>query len=145
MQKNQVILGCIEQVAFPSLSIETVFAKIDTGAYSGALHCNLIEIHVKHGKKVLRFQPVHSDAPIIEAEDYRATWVTSSNGHRHKRYIIDTDIIIQGKQYTISIGLANRKEMKIDALIGRRFIRNNSMLVDVSINKELDEDGGGKE
>lgn len=145
MEKNQVTLGCIEQVAFPGLSIETVFAKIDTGAYSGALHCQVIETHVKNGQKILRFQPIHDKAPFVETSDYRATWVTSSNGHRHKRYIINTDIVIQGKEYTISIGLADRKEMRIDALIGRRFLRSNNMLVDVRINQELDEDGGGKE
>ncbi len=145
MDKNRVTLGCIEQVAFPALGIDTVFAKIDTGAYSGALHCQTVETHTVDGQKVLRFQPVHERASVVETSDYQSVWVTSSNGHKHKRYIISTPVVVRGKEYMMNIGLADRKEMKIDALIGRRFIRNNNMLVDVTINQELDDDGGGKE
>lgn len=145
MQHNDVTVGCLEQTAFPALLIDEVIAKIDTGAYSGALHCHSIEVVDRDGVSTLRFQPIHNEAEFIEATEFKSVSVTSSNGHTSKRYIIETDVIIQGTQYTISIGLTDRTDMKVDVLIGRRFLRKNNMIVDVRIGAEFDEDGGGKE
>lgn len=145
MQKGEDIVGCIEQVSFPAFSSSTVLAKIDTGAYSGALHCESIKRVRRGGKLVLRFRPFDTKSEIVETDQYKATYVTSSNGHRHRRYIIETDILIKGRKHPILIGLSNRKDMKMDVLIGRRFLRKNNLLVDVRLNAELDEDGGGKE
>ena len=140
-----MIVGCLEQVAFPSLKIDEVMAKIDTGAYSGALHCHFYEMVERDGQSILRFQPIHENSEIIETADYKTAYVTSSSGHRDKRYIIETDVLIHGKRYTMSIGLTDRTDLKMDVLIGRRFLRKNNMLVDVRIGAEFDEDGGGKE
>lgn len=145
MQHNDVTVGCLEQVAFPALLIDEVIAKIDTGAYSGALHCHSIELVDRGGISTLRFQPIHNEAEFVEMTQFKSANVTSSNGHTSKRYIIETDVIIQGKQYTMSIGLTDRTDMKVDVLIGRRFLRKNNMIVDVRIGAEFDEDGGGKE
>ncbi|UTX51496.1 RimK/LysX family protein [Candidatus Saccharibacteria bacterium TM7i] len=145
MQEETVIIGCLEQVAFPALLIDEVMAKIDTGAYSGALHCNKIDVIDRDGVRTLRYQPIHESSEFIETQDFVSTHVTSSNGQRHKRYIIETPILIRGKQYTMRIGLTDRSDMKIDVLIGRRFLRKNNMIVDVRIGAEFDEDGGGKE
>lgn len=145
MQHNDVTVGCLEQTAFPALLIDEVIAKIDTGAYSGALHCHSIEVVDRDGVSTLRFQPIHNEAEFIEVTEFKSVSVTSSNGHTSKRYIIETDVIIQGTQYTISIGLTDRTDMKVDVLIGRRFLRKNNMIVDVRIGAEFDEDGGGKE
>ncbi len=146
MQKDsQTILGCIEQIAFPELGIDTVYAKIDTGAYSGALHCYDLKVMRRKTGKVLRFRPVNKTAPLIEVSDFRKTFVRSASGHQMKRYIIDTEVIIQGKEYKMSIGLADRVDMRMDVLVGRRFLRKYDMLVDVRRNAELDVDGGGKD
>lgn len=145
MQHNDVTVGCLEQVAFPALFIDEVIAKIDTGAYSGALHCHSMELVDRDGVSVLRFQPIHNEAKFVETAQFKSANVTSSNGHTSRRYIIETDVIIQGEQYTMSIGLTDRTDMKVDVLIGRRFLRKNNMIVDVRIGAEFDEDGGGKE
>ncbi len=145
MQKDQVIFGCFEHVAFPKLLVDDVFAKIDTGAYSGALHCHEIKVVRRKGKRILRFQPLHAKSAFIETEHFRSAYVTSSSGHRVKRFIIETDVIILDKQYTMRIGLTNRKDMKADALVGRRFLRKNGIVVDVRRNEEFDSDGGGNE
>ncbi|MFZ1301139.1 MAG: RimK/LysX family protein [Candidatus Microsaccharimonas sp.] len=145
MQKTQIIVGSFEQVAFPKLHIDDVFAKIDTGAYSGALHCHEIKVVRRQGKRVLRFQPLHGRSAFVEIDDFKSAYVTSSSGHRVKRYIIETDVIILGKRYTMSIGLTNRKDLKSDALIGRRFLRKHGIIVDVRRNAEFDSDGGGNE
>jgi hypothetical protein len=135
------IFGGFERVSIPILGIENVVAKIDTGAYSGALHCSLIEEGRRtDGKKVLRFIPSDNHSHMIEVDKYFSTYVRSSTGHRVKRYLFDVTILIKEKPYTIRIGLTNRDKMQYEILIGRRFLRKNNIIVDVRRNQELDKE-----
>ncbi|GAC1391217.1 MAG: ATP-dependent zinc protease [Candidatus Saccharimonadales bacterium] len=133
MNASSKIIGTFEKVNFPAFGeAGYVTAKIDTGAYSGALHCTKIsEVDGEQGK-VLRFSPFDHPEVIIIAEEFIVKHVKSSNGHRDKRYFIDTEIIIQGHKYPIILSLADRSEMRSSVLIGRRFLRKNNFLVDVS-------------
>lgn len=137
------LIGCIEHVDFPELGVFGVMAKIDTGAFSGALHCTEIK-RVRRGPeriKVLKFKPVGDDANQREATDFLETYVRSASGHRAKRYVITTVISVEGRNYPIRIGLSDRSDMRRPVLIGRRFLRENDLLVDVHINEELDDEG----
>ena len=40
---SQKIVGTFEKVNFPKFGINNIMAKVDTGAYTGALHCTKIE------------------------------------------------------------------------------------------------------
>ncbi len=143
---KQSVLGIIEPIAFPELGVVEVLAKVDTGAYSGALHCELIEEFVdpKTRKKVLKIVPVDSQYKPVIIEKFATVYTRSSSGHRLRRYLIDTTVVIQGQEYPIRIGITKRTMMNMKVLIGRRFLRNNTMLVDVTRNAELDNDGGRK-
>lgn len=136
-------LGCFEVVSLPGLGVSDQFAKIDSGAYSGALHCSGIKV-VRRGpdkRRILKFTPLGDPDLATETETFLETSVRSASGHLQKRYIIDTEVIIQGSAYPIRIGLSDRSEMKRPILIGRRFLRENNMLVDVRINEEYDDEG----
>ncbi|QQG51018.1 MAG: ATP-dependent zinc protease [Candidatus Saccharibacteria bacterium] len=141
---STTVFGCYEHVSIPQLGIDDTIAKIDTGAYSGALHCTFVKETVREsdGKKVLRFIPVDNHRHATETENYSVVRVRSSTGHEVRRYLITTEINIQGKNYEITIGLSNRRKMKRQVLIGRRFLRQNNILVDVRINQELDTNRG---
>jgi hypothetical protein len=76
-----------------------------------------------------------------ETDMFMQTYVRSATGHRVRRFIIDTTITIQGQDYSIRIGLSDRSDMKRPVLIGRRFLRDNGILVDVRRNQELDDEG----
>lgn len=135
------VFGSFEHVSIPAFGIDNVIAKVDTGAYSGALHCSLIEEDVREdGKKVLRFVPSDNHSHMLEVDKYLRTYVRSSTGHRVRRFLADVEIIIKGKPYTIRIGLTNRAEMQYEILIGRRFLRKNNIIVDVRRNQELDKE-----
>lgn len=137
------IVGCFEAVSLPGLGVQDELAKIDTGAFSGALHCTDIKV-VRRGlirKRILKFAPLGSPELATETDTFIQTYVRSSTGHRIKRYIIDTTVEIQGEQYPIRIGLSDRTDMKRSVLIGRRFLRENNILVDVRINQEHDDEG----
>jgi hypothetical protein len=135
-------VGTVETVSLLSLQVHDVLAKIDTGAYSGALHCTNIRVIKKGGdsKPLLMFTPLGESSLATETSAFSVRHVRSATGHRVKRYIIQTEIIIKSKQYPITIGLSDRSEMKRAVLIGRSFLRENNMLVDVRINQELDDE-----
>lgn len=142
MSSNQIV-GAFELVTLPKLGVRGKQAKIDTGAYSGALHCTDIMI-VRRGlirKRILKFTPLGNPELAAETDTFVKTYVRSATGHRIKRYIIDTTIEIAGKTYPIRIGLADRSDLKRAVLIGRRFLRENNLLVDVRINQEFDDEG----
>jgi hypothetical protein len=145
-QLNPVIVGSFECVSMPELKIKDTIAKVDTGAYSGAVHCSSIRLITRKsdGVKVVRFVPSDNHPHVIETEHYSVIEVKSSNGHTQKRYLIETEIIVKGVSYMVNIGLSNRSTMHHEVLLGRRFLRENNILVDVRINQELDNDSKGK-
>src|SRR6185369_6495863 len=62
------VVGCIETVSLPALGVTGVLAKIDTGAYSGALHCTDIRI-VRRGlirNRYLKFTFFFDDTATTE-------------------------------------------------------------------------------
>lgn len=138
--------GIFEKVSMPDLGIFDVVAKIDTGAYSGAIHCSSIkEVKRKSdGKMILKFKPIDKNSNEVQLEKYRVTRVKSSTGHITKRYLIKTNIIIKDKQYTVRIGLSDRSDMDKQILIGRKFLRKNEILVDVRINKQFEKNHKGE-
>lgn len=143
---QNMVFGAFEYVSFPELNIERVLAKVDTGADSGAVHCTFIEVVKREsdGKEVLRYIPMHSHNTMIETEHFVKAKVRGSTGHRLPRFIIETTIVIDGKEYSIRIGLSDRTDMKTDVLIGRRFLSENNILVDVRINQDLMNEEGAE-
>lgn len=136
------IYGSFECVTLPAFSDHEYIAKVDTGAYSGAIHCTFLE-EVKNdaGHKMLRFKPLRNHH-IVETEHYTRTYVRSSTGHRVKRFLITTKMVIRGQEYSVKIGLSDRKDMQYEILIGRRFLRQHNILIDVRINQNYDKEGG---
>jgi len=60
MQKQKQLIGRREVIAFPELGLFEITAKVDTGAYTTALHCH--DIYEKDG--MLHFKlldPSHPD------------------------------------------------------------------------------------
>ena len=141
MSNEKVTIGSFEHVDLPDLHIFDTIAKVDTGAFSGAVHCSRIEVLDRDGEKILSFTPSNHKDITIETAEFTVGMVRSSTGHQVRRYRIQTTIRIQGKDYPITIGLSDRSSMRYEILIGRRFLREYEMLVDVCKNQELDEDG----
>lgn len=135
------VYGSFEPVVLPAFSDEIFIAKVDTGAYSGAIHCSELKEVVRDGQKALLFKPLTCKKAKV-TKRYSRKHVRSSTGHRVVRYLITTDIIIRGQQYPVKIGLSMRHDMQYEILIGRRFLREHGIIVDVRINQELERDSG---
>jgi hypothetical protein len=123
------ILGRIERVFFPEFkAIGEIDAKIDTGAYTGSLHCT--EIHL--ADEELHFSPFDHPEIEMKTKDFTTGPVRSSNGEEQERFFINTSITIAGKTLPITLTLADRTEMTRDVLIGRRFLAEHGFFVDVN-------------
>ncbi|MGZ6005712.1 MAG: ATP-dependent zinc protease family protein [Candidatus Saccharimonadales bacterium] len=136
MASDKKIIGAFEEVGFPKYGLSDIVAKIDTGAYTGALHCTKIEEDRTKNPKTLRFSPFDHPEVTIKTKNYRSTYIRSSNGDKEKRYVINTEIEFGGQKYPIILSLADRSAMKWPVLIGRRFLRKNRFLVDVHQGKK---------
>jgi hypothetical protein len=128
------LLGWREWVSLPELNITQIKAKIDTGARSSALHAFAIHPYRKGGQRWVMFTihpqqknvdvSIECHAPI---KDRRL--VSDSGGHKQRRYVIETQIILGQSVITAEMTLTNRDSMLFRMLIGRTTI-NNHFIID---------------
>lgn len=135
-------IGRLETVSFPELNLSKLEAKIDTGAYSTALHCHKIWLEEEDGQAVLHFDlldPAHShyQEGTAKANTFSKKNVKSSNGRMEKRYVIKTKIRIGNKIYRADVSLTDRRKMRYPVLIGRKLL-SKRFIVDVSKKNILD-------
>lgn len=133
MTKEKLLIGRREIVDFPELGLKGITAKIDTGAYTTALHCH--DIREENG--VLYFKlldPTHPDYNQQEQifKEYSQKEIKNSFGEIETRYIIKTQIKIGRKRIKSLISLTHRGNMRYPVLIGRKFLKNR-FIVDVSL------------
>lgn len=135
--KEKRIIGRTEEIVFPVLQLEGIEAKIDTGAFSSALHCSLVELIEQDDKKVLHFMLLDPEHPCFNNKDFyfeqfEATTVKNSFGQSEQRYLIQTTVLLFGESIETEFTLCNRGSMKFPVLLGRKFLKNK-FIVDVSL------------
>jgi hypothetical protein len=118
-------IGRSEKIYFPKLNEGLIVGKIDTGAFSAALHVDSIKV-IESGLQVKISNNTYIFHQWSEVE------VKSSNGKSQKRYGIKIKMRLGKKNYRIFVSLTNRKNMKFPLLIGRRFLQENGFIVDVN-------------
>lgn len=126
-----ITLGWREWVGLPGLGIRQIKAKIDTGARTSTLHAFEIEAFEAHGKKSVRFKihPVQRDNDtVIEcvADVIDQRLVSDSGGHREKRWVIRTDIVIGPHTWPAEMTLTGRDDMLFRMLLGRTAMKNRA-------------------
>ena len=133
---KKILIGRLEKIHLPELSLYNLDAKIDTGAYTSSLHCHHINTYKNNELTLVRFFVLDPDHPEYENRPFeipvhKIKSVKSSNGISEERVVIKQKVEIAGKSYTIDLSLTNRVEMKYPLLLGRRFL-NKKFIVDVS-------------
>ena len=128
------MLGWREWVGLPELNIAQIKAKVDTGARSSALHAFAIDPYRKGGQRWVMFaihpRQKYSDVSIechALIKDRRL--VSDSGGHKQRRYVIETQLILGQSVIITEMTLTNRDSMLFRMLIGRTTL-NNRFIVD---------------
>ncbi len=135
-KKEKVLIGRVEYIDFPSLNLHRIEGKIDTGAYSTALHCHKMWVEEVNGVPTLHFDlldPTHPDyqQQVLTTSTFKKKKVKSSNGKKENRYVIKMKITMAGKTYLTDVSLTDRQKMKYPVLVGRKLLQNG-YLIDVS-------------
>jgi len=131
------IIGRREMVDFPELELFEVEAKIDTGAFTSAIHCNNIkEVNLPNGRRAIYFELLDESHPAynhkaFEFTEFSLRNVKSSFGDVQERYVIRTTVIIHGQKIETEFSLSDRSDLKYPVLLGRTLLRKR-FIVDVS-------------
>lgn len=134
--KDKIIIGRFDVIDLPLLDLFQLNAKVDTGAYTSAIHYHHAEIINKDGVQVLHFtlldptHPEYNDKSFYFSK-FRKRVIKNSFGQREERFVIETDIEIFGKVFTTEFSLSNRGNLKFPILLGRKLL-NKGFIVDVS-------------
>lgn len=133
---DQVVVGWREWVALPDLGIDSIKAKIDTGARTSALHGFSLDVATERGVRVARFgvHPIQHDgdtvvwcsAPVIDERNVR-----DSGGRREWRFVIETPLRMGPIERPVELTLTGRDTMLFRMLVGRTALAG--LYVDPSI------------
>lgn len=126
-------IGWKEWVALPELNIREIKAKVDTGACTSALHAEILSIIEYQGEQYIRFKVYHDQSDKIAPKICKAKlvanrFVTSSSGHREKRYVIVTTVIVGKLSFITEITLTDRSPLRFRMLLGRLALRKHFII-----------------
>lgn len=124
MPQSKVIIGSEEWCSFPELQIPYIKARVDSGAKTSALHALNITPFLRNNENWVQFEvnPLQNNTKITkkcEARLIDKRVVKSSSGFREQRYVIQTQLQLGEKIWTIEVTLTNRDSMGFRMLLGR--------------------------
>lgn len=130
------VIGRKEKITLPELGLKSVWAKIDTGAFTSSLHAEKIREEEQDGKRLLKCEilmPGHKNftGKTLAFEEFKQKKVKNSFGQAEVRYLIVTKIKIAGETFAAEFTLSDRSSMKNSILLGRKILRDK-FLVDVN-------------
>lgn len=130
---NKKIIGRLEYISFPDFGIENIEAKVDTGAYTGAVHVSSVELVEKDGGKLLKFRLIDPSHPQYQEKDFFVKdffqkTIRSSNGRSETRFIIPFKFLLGGQEFHSYFSLSKREGMKRPILLGRKNIKKHFLV-----------------
>ncbi|MCI5149351.1 MAG: ATP-dependent zinc protease [Candidatus Electrothrix sp. MAN1_4] len=127
------IIGWREWVKLPTLGIDKIKVKVDSGARSSSIQAVNLKTFDRDGEQWVHFRihprqrssrnTVETEAKILE---FRS--VKSSNGISKIRPVILTDIELLGQIWQVELTLASRDNMGFRMLLGREAFRDRFLV-----------------
>ena len=135
--KKQYRIGRKDKIDLPELDLQNMKAKVDTGAFTSAIHCSDHEEGVDEEGPFIEFVLLDEKHPAYtgkrhKVRDFTKRVIKSSFGDKEKRSIIRTKVVLFGEEFVIEFSLSDRKKMKFPILIGRKFLMKGNFVVEVN-------------
>lgn len=139
-RRMKVVVGRVERVNFPQFDVESVPAKIDTGAYRSSIWAT--DVDEKDGRlSFTLFDPTSEwyTGRYYTTSRYEVVDVENSFGHKQKRYSVFIKIKMGPKIVVTNFTLADRSMKIYPVLIGRKLLKGR-YVVDVAEGEPLDDE-----
>jgi hypothetical protein len=132
-KRDLPVIGWREWVKLPTLGIDKIKVKVDSGARSSSIQAVNLKTFDRDGEQWVHFR-VHpmqrSSVNTVETEakilEFRS--VKSSNGIAKIRPVILTDIELLGQIWQVELTLASRDNMGFRMLLGREAFRDRFLV-----------------
>jgi hypothetical protein len=128
------IIGRREMIHLPEWGGFFIPAKIDTGAFRTAVHCDSYQEKIIDGKPCLEVYftwEEKTNPVVVQFTKFKKRVIKNSFGQTEERYCVRTAIKIGPRTIQSDVTLTNRSGMKYPVLLGRKTI-GKKFLVDVS-------------
>ncbi len=134
-------MGFVEWVVMKDTGLR-MKARLDTGAMTSSLHATDVEEFEKDGEEWVRFRlPLddHNDIDSPENQGIvleferpleRTVLIKRKGASSQKRYVVRMEFCIGGKMHETQFSLTDRSHFTYPALLGRRFMSDDNVLVD---------------
>jgi hypothetical protein len=131
-----LLIGWKEYLDFPEWGVRRVKAKVDTGARTSSLDVARYALERRGGELVARLELAlnrrHPDRRVtVETPVVRLALVTSSDGVREERPVIEAEVRLGPARKRIRLTVADRSRMLFPMLLGREALAG-SFVVDVA-------------
>lgn len=129
----KLLVGWQEWCSLPKLHLPAIKAKIDTGAKTSALHAWDVHPFRRHGLLYVHFivHPLQRNTDLTvrcTAKVIDQRTVMSSGGHKQRRYVISTPVIVGNSLWEIEVTLTNRDTMAFRMLLGRDALKGHAIV-----------------
>lgn len=132
MAKEKLIIGRRDRIDLPDLGIRNISAKVDTGAYTSALHASHVTvINGTPDKLTFRIEGHELEGLEFFTENFSERNIKNSFGQVERRFVIRTSVLIFNQLFETEFSLSDRSGMKHPILLGRKFLRGK-FIADVS-------------
>jgi hypothetical protein len=130
------LIGRRELLDFPELELFAIEGKVDTGAYTSAIHCKDISVKTVDEIPVLCFTLLDDSHPEYSEKEYQfrnfdRKKIKNSFGDMEERYVIRTVVKLGKKKIRTVLSLSDRENMRYPVLVGRRLLKSK-FIVDVN-------------
>lgn len=130
---SRTTVGWREWVRFPSLGIDAIKAKVDTGARTSCLHAFEVTPFERDGRPFVAFAihpRQHDETTVLRCEapvvDRRR--VRDSGGHAEQRYVIEVAVELGPHRFDAEVTLTSRDDMLFRCLLGRTALRRRFLV-----------------
>lgn len=139
-------LGFVEWVVMKDTQLR-LKARLDTGAKTSSLHAVNVEEFTRNEERWVSFEiPLgdHEDQPaegefkhddvviVLERPVRRTVLIKRKGAPSQRRYVVDLEFCIAGTMHTTQFSLTDRGNFSYPVLLGRRFMRDDNILIDSS-------------